>query len=301
MEISSAKATIGLASIGTPTKTGSTGTIQLGSFQDSVSLSEVDVTYIIRAILPDSSSSLHLNLLTASTSGSTAWTAGVAQVETATIVAASGCTSNGTMTLVVTAAGLTGSPLNVAVPLTTAAQTTAALIATAARTALAANAAIAAMFTVGGTSANITLTRRTTGSFTVPTGTLYLYAANDTSLNIEIPAGLGVTAAPTSTNTTAGVLTTGAKIYNGDGLDAEGIAIPASTKIRGFKASVVASATTADAIDWVSTGVGSASISAGESLLRVRSDNYGIEIGTAQTFTPQTGPLDLTVTVCGVQ
>jgi hypothetical protein len=68
------------------------------------------------------------------------------------------------------------------------------------RVVLSNNAAIAAVFTVGGTGPAITLTK------TIP-------AANDASLNIGIdPLGLsvvGVTSAPTSANTTAGVATTG--------------------------------------------------------------------------------------------
>ena len=299
MDFSDAKATFGLACIGSPISPGSSGSLQIGSYQSSVALTEVDVGYVVRAILPNSSSTLSLNVLTGSTAASTAWTAGVAQVETNTIVAAGGCTSNGTMTLVVTAAGLTGSPLNVAVAITTAVETTAALIATAARTALAANAAVAAMFTVGGTSAAITLTRLPTSTFTVPTGTLNLYAANDATLNLAIPAGLGVTVSATSTNTTAGVLTTGAKIYGGDGLDAEGEALPTSTKIRAVKLYVETATDTADAIDWTSSGT--VSVSPGETLQRARSTNYGLDIGTTNTFVPQTGPLDMTVTIMGVQ
>lgn len=299
MDFSDAKATFGLACIGSPISPGSSGSLQIGTYQQSVSLTEVDVGYVVRAILPDSSSTLSLNVLTGDTSGSDAWVAGVAQVETATIVAASGCTSNGTMTLVVTADGLTGSPLNVAVPITTAVETTAALIATAARTALAADTAVAALFTVGGTGADITLTRLPTKTFTVPTGTLNIYAANDTTLNIAIPSGLGVTAAPSSTNTTAGVLTTGAKIYGGDGLDAEGEALPASTKIRAVKLYVETATDTADAIDWTSSGT--VSVSPGETLQRARSTNYGLDIGTTNTFVPQTGPLDMTVSIFGVQ
>jgi hypothetical protein len=299
MDFSDAKANFGLACIGSPISPGSSGSLQIGSYQTSVPLTEVNVGFVVRAILPNSSSTLSLNVLTGSTAASTAWTAGAAQVETNTIVAASGCTSNGTMTLVVTAAGLTGSPLNVAVTLTTATETTATLIATAARTALAANTAVAAMFTIGGTVAAITLTRLPTSTYTVPGGTLSIYAANDATLNLAIPAGLGVTVSATSTNTTAGVLTTGAKIYGGDGLDAEGETLPVSTKIRGATLAVVTATDTADAIDW--TSVGTTSVSPGETLQRARSTNYGLDIGTTNTFVPQTGPLDMTISIFGVQ
>jgi hypothetical protein len=119
------------------------------------------------------------------------YVAGTQQVETATVVAASGATSNGNLVVTVTAAGLVGSPLAVNVPLTTAADT-AAKVATAIRAALGAVSAITDLFTVLDTDDDFDLTRN------VP-------VANDATLNIAIAAGLGVTAALTSTNTTAGV------------------------------------------------------------------------------------------------
>jgi len=119
------------------------------------------------------------------------YVAGTAQIETATVTAASGATSNGDLTLVVTAAGMAGSPLTVEVPVTTA-MNTAALVAAQIRAVLGATAAITSMFTVGGTSATVTLTRN------VP-------AANDVTLNIAITGELGITAAATSANSTAGV------------------------------------------------------------------------------------------------
>jgi hypothetical protein len=129
------------------------------------------------------------------------------------------------MTLAVTSTGMTGSPLNVAVPLTTAAHTTAALIAAAARAAIAANATIAARFTVGGTGADIVLTRRPLATHTLSTGDVSQYGATDGSLNIAIPAGLGISLAAGSANTTAGTATSGAKII-GSGVDFQGAALP---------------------------------------------------------------------------
>lgn len=118
------------------------------------------------------------------------YVAGTAQVETATVVAASGATSNGNLTVTITAAGMTGSPLALVVPLTTA-MNSAALVAAEIRAFLE-DAAVLALFTVGGTGATVTLTANS-------------LRANDTTLNIAIAAGLGVTAAATSANTTPGV------------------------------------------------------------------------------------------------
>jgi hypothetical protein len=225
MTLTSARATYGLNAAATPVSTNSSGSVQIGASNASTSFSTANVAYSCRAIIVPSGS-FALNLLTGSSSGSTAWTAGVAQVESNTVVAAGGCTSNGTMTLVVTASGMTGSPKNVAVALTTTAHTTAALIAQAAVDALNADTAYSAMFTATRSTATIITTRKPTSTFTVPGGTLNLYAANDATLNINIPSGLGVTVSATSTDTTAGVASAGVKVYDA-GSDFEGEALTA--------------------------------------------------------------------------
>ena len=130
----------------------------------------------------------------ASSANTTAGVAPVAQVETATV--ASGASANANVIVTVTAAGMTGSPkaINVAV---LSSDNTAALVAAKIRAALAADSAVAALFTVGGSSATVTLTR------TSPAG-----VSNDATLNIAIDGttnSTGVTDALTSANTTAGV------------------------------------------------------------------------------------------------
>ena len=234
MTLSSAQGRYALSAVGTALSTGVSGTPTLGFAPVPISYPSASVAYVARCILAAATDEGVIVLSTGVTSASDAWTAGTAQVDTATILAAGGCTSNGTMTLVVTAAGMTGSPKNVAVALTTAAHTTAALIATAARTALAADTAVAALFTVGGTGADITLTRKATSTFTIPTGTLSLYPANDATLNLAIPSGLGVTAAPTSTDTVPGVASAGAYWIDGDAKDFEGVTLPTMTGLYGL-------------------------------------------------------------------
>lgn len=118
-----------------------------------------------------------------------------AQVETATVVAASGATGNGDLPVTVTGADILGSPLTINVPLTTAANS-ASLVATEIRAALAANSAVAARYTVGGSAANVVLTR------TVPTD-------NDATLSVSWTNVLGISALAASVNTTAGVGTAG--------------------------------------------------------------------------------------------
>jgi predicted secreted protein len=138
---------------------------------------------------------------------------GVAQVETATAVGTIG--TSGDMTAIVTAAGMTGSPITtvVAVLITDTPDTWAGKV----RTALALDANITALFHVGGSGAAITLTRK-------------IAAANDATLNIALAddTSAGITEDATSDNTRAGVaLTSIAQITNiggpGLGLDTEDV------------------------------------------------------------------------------
>lgn len=116
---------------------------------------------------------------------------GVAQVETAT--AAGSVSTAGNVSVVVTAAGMTGSPKTISVPVLL--NDNASAIALAIRTALAADSAVTALFAVSGATDKIILTA-------------LIPAANDATLNISIANGTsaGVTTAATSADTTAGVV-----------------------------------------------------------------------------------------------
>lgn len=115
---------------------------------------------------------------------------GTLQVETATALGT--ITGNGNATVITTAAGVTGSPITTSVAVLNG--DTAAVWAGKVRTALALDANITAIYTVGGSSATISLTR-------------ILAAANDATLNISLANGTctGITTAATSANSTAGV------------------------------------------------------------------------------------------------
>ena len=195
-----------------------TGGFQIGTPISSVTYTTSPTVAYSLVLQISSGDTLTLNTATGAVTGTVS---GVYQVETATVTAASGCTSNGTANIVVTGANLTGSPITVPVALTTATHTTAALIAGAIRTALAANAVIAAEYTVGGASATVTLTDLT-------------YRVNDATLNIAIPGGLGITAAASSVDTTAGVAESKAYRISGqtwDQKDFEGVALPTMTAV----------------------------------------------------------------------
>jgi hypothetical protein len=183
-------------------------------------ITDATIAWVKRIILNIEGNNAAVNL---ATGNATTGSAPQAQVETLTIVAAGGATSSGNLALTVTGAGITGSPLAVAVPLVSGTHTTAALIAGAVRTKLNTIAAITALYTIGGAGAAVTLTRKAN-------------AANDATLNIAVAAGFGVSAVTNSTNTTLGVL--GTELINGPNLDVFGDALPVSTVTRFCEISV---------------------------------------------------------------
>jgi hypothetical protein len=120
----------------------------------------------------------------------------VAQVETAT--AAGTITQNGNAKVIVTAAGMTGSPKTIAVAVLL--NDTAAVWAGKVRAALALDAAVTALYEVGGTTTAIKLTRKAP-------------AANDATLNISLDNDTctGITTAASSADTTAGAISSAAE------------------------------------------------------------------------------------------
>jgi hypothetical protein len=218
MAITSPRAGYALSATGTHTKTQVEDTVTIGVATTFQQLTLGTRAYCVSATLATATDEVTLVPATgvATISGTP-----VSQVETATVVAASGATSSGNLAVTVTAAGVTGSPLAFSVALVNPTDSTATLIAAKIRTAFNANAALVAVYTVGGTGADVTLTRA-------------VAANNDSTLNIAIAAGLGVSAIVSSTNTTAGlggvVLTNG----TGDGLDFEGIDLGAMTQMYGI-------------------------------------------------------------------
>jgi len=113
---------------------------------------------------------------------------GETQIESQTIVSASGITAPGIAQSVVTWTGVAGTPVTVSVPVDVT-MTTATLIATAFRKALGADPSITAFFHIGGTGATIeliTIDRLAnvgTANFTINTGTATGITNNATSAN----------------------------------------------------------------------------------------------------------------------
>ena len=223
MNLSNSRATIGLTTKATPTSTAVNGSVQLGDNPQTITFPDANVGYSVRAFFAAGAPTFALALTTGHSTGSTAFVTGVAQVETAT--AAGKCTTSGDVTVTVTSAGMTGSPLAVTVPILNG--DTASTWATKVRTALAANATIAARFTVSGATTAIILTRKPGEVLTADSTSVNLFVATDATLNVAIAAGTtGITAAATSANTTAGTVTSGVYVLDGNGEDFEGVAIP---------------------------------------------------------------------------
>jgi hypothetical protein len=222
MNLSTARATIGLQAKATPTSTAVGGSVPIGANPTVVSFPDADVIYAVRAFFAAGSPELDLATTTGSTTGSTAWVAGAAQVETAT--AAGTASASGNVTTTVTSAGMTGSPLAITTAILNG--DTPAVWAGKVRTSLAANATIAARFTVSGTTTDIILTRKPSAVLESDNETVNLFLASDATLNIALAGPAGVTTAATSANTVAGTVTSGVLIRDGDAKDFEGVTIP---------------------------------------------------------------------------
>lgn len=218
MEVSNARARIELIANATPTSTNVQNDVAIGHPLEVIQFPDADVAYSVRAIIAPSSDFV-LNVADGVTSGSDAWVAGEAQVETATAVGTISGTGNATVT--VTADDMDNSPKAISVAVVSG--DTAAVWAGKVRTALAADIDVAATFGVTGSGAEIIL-------FRVPKlyGGLIFYVVNDATINIALDNGTctGITPAATSDNTTEGVATSGCVIYDGDGKDFEGVTIP---------------------------------------------------------------------------
>lgn len=233
---SSPQAEIGLVIVGTPARTSTSGTTTIGQPRAAYNLGTSDMMgYAVRGIFT-TGAMMSIDLLSNDTTGSDAWVAGTAQKETAT--SAGSITGSGNLTVTVTSAVVTGSPLAISVAVLSG--DTAADWAGKVRTALAATAAITDKFSVGGFVQSITLTRLPTGTISDIDGTEHnLYAANDGTLNIAIEAGTATNASlplATSANTTAGVATSGVLIYDDGGVDFEGYDL---TPADGLRATVL--------------------------------------------------------------
>ena len=233
MDLTQVQGYYGLRALATPTNTLAANDVQIGTANTALNFTGTNQAYACRAIFVGSSE-LTLAVTTGVSSGATTYVTGTAQIETATAVGTITATT-ANIGVVVTAAGMTGSPKTVTVAVVK--DDTATDWAAKVRTALNADADVTELFSVGPASAStlIQLTRKPTNTLYAGSTPVYVYAANDSTLNIALNAGAsGATTAGTSLDSTAGVASAGVKVYDADGKDIEGNTLSTFTTIQGL-------------------------------------------------------------------
>lgn len=295
MAITSGASACSLTAVGSLTSTNTSGTVSLGK-SASLTLSSSNIFYSLKALVATSAATLDVDITTGDTSGSTAWTAGTAQVETAT--AAGTITGSGNASVTVTAAGMTGSPKTISVAVLNG--DTAADWAGKVRAALTADADVTALYTVGGTSTSITLTRNVVGTYVLSSAvTVSTYAANDATLNIALDNGTctGITTAATSANTVAGVATAGCRILDGDGNDYQGDALATAVSLQALLLEV--SSDDEMTFTFAAGATDTLTLDAGSYALLANSTALTTALDTQLTVVPTTGPGVVTINVLG--
>ena len=281
MTLSGTEVRFGLLATADPTAVNVSGSQSIGTSARALVYTDVpDVAYSL-GMLIQAGDTLTMDLETGAVTGTVA---GTNQVETATIVAAAGATTAGDLNVTVTSALVTGSPLLVPVALLLT-DNTAALVATKVRAALTATAAITAHYTVGGSSADYSLTA-------------IEKAANDSTLNLAHANGTsaGITTSTTSTNTTAGVGTSRAFKFTGvnwDATDYEGRALPTMTKLHSM---LIRSTSTSGSV-LIDDGTNANDLTA--PFMSLQSSPTGAHPSTASTMTfeASTAPVTLTIDI----
>lgn len=281
MTLTQPKANYGLSAQASPSSNKVSGDVTVGSLSTKINLTGADVIYTVKCVIANVGGAFIIGPDDGDTSGSTSFSAGTQQVETAT--AAGTVTTAGNATVTVTAAGMTGSPKAISVPVLLSDDANA--IALAIRTSLAADTDVSVLFTISGATDAIILTRDKN---------LGVAFANDATLNVAIIDGTsaGVTTAATSADTTAGVASTGTIIEDGDGKDFEGITLPTIVTLQGVQIDC-----TAGAIDQTSTNE-DASYAVGER--RVVANASGIASWLSDlTFTASAIQSEISITIIG--
>ena len=232
MNISKASANLSLSATGNTTRPGYVGSVSINSGVKA-NFSTADQAYQTYFLIAGTSTAATLNMTTGDAAGD-AWTAPAVQVETAT---ASGVSGSGDAKVTITAAGLTGSPLDVSVavlagdsPADVASKISAEL-----QYAGTGTSEIGAFYDIEADGSNVVFTRKTLGTYTLGSDTIIMAHPDDATMNVAIDNDTcsGITPAPTSTSTTAGVEADGVFIWNDD-IDFEGRALVSPTAVYGL-------------------------------------------------------------------
>jgi hypothetical protein len=281
MTLSGTEVRFGMLATADPSAVNVSGSQSIGTSARALTYTDAPTVAYSLGMLIQAGITLTMNLSTGVVTGTVA---GTNQVETATIVAASGATTAGNLNVTVTSALVTGSPLLVPVALLLT-DNTASLVATKVRAALTATAAITAHYTVGGTGADYSLTA-------------IEKAANDSTLNLAHANGTsaGITTSTTSTNTTAGVGTSRAYKFTGvtwDATDYEGRALPTMAQVHSM---LIRSDSTSGT---VAIAEGTNLLTVAAPFLHLQSSPGGAHpfTGDSVTFTAATAPITLIIDI----
>lgn len=283
MTLSGTEVRLGMIATADPSSVNVTGSQQIGSPLASVRYNDSPTVAFSLGMIIQDGDTLTMDMDTGAVTGTVA---GTNQVETATIVAASGATTAGDLNVTITSSLVTGSPLLVPVALLLT-DNTASLVATKVRSALNATDAITDHYTVGGSGATYSLTTSATDK-----------AANDSTLNLAHANGTcaGITAATTSANTTAGVGTSRAYKFSGtawDATDFEGRALPVMTKLHSV---LIRSSSTSGAVA-IEDGTNMNDFDAPFVSLQSNTNGAHPSTGGTITFTADAAPVRLTIDI----
>lgn len=281
MTLSGTEVRYGMLATADPSAVNVSGSQSIGTGLSTLTYTDTPTVAYSLAMLIQAGDTLTMDMSDGTVTGTVT---GVNQVETATIVAAAGATTAGDLSVTVTSALVTGSPLTVSVPLTLS-ENTASLVAAVVRSTLGATTAITDHYTVGGSGANYSLTA-------------IEKAANDATLNIAHANDTcaGITTATTSADTTAGVGTSRAYKFTGqtwDATDYEGQALPAMTKLHSM---LIRSTSTSGSVA-IDDGTNANDFAA--PFVSLQSNPAGAHPSAAGTitFTVSTAPVTITIDI----
>ncbi len=232
MDLSNPQAFSGLETTANPRGSNVRNGVRLGKGNASTSLSSATKVVTFDAIMQGSSSNLVVDVSDLDSTGTTAWSAGNAQVETAT--ASGTIATSGNASVIVSSPYVDTGQLTVSVAVESG--DLPAEWAAKARTALAANSVLSQYYDVGGSLTGITLSSKPTLSHTIQGQSIGAYPANDATLNIALlnDTCTGIATATSSANTTAGVASSGVYVPALDGNDFEGIATGGANDLYGI-------------------------------------------------------------------
>ena len=226
MKVSKLTAFLGLNGLADNTKFNVSGASTVGSAMDKVALPPSDIIYALRFVM--FSGAAILNLTAGTTATSTALVAGSQKIVTITCTGAvQGASGNFIIPVTVVATGMANQVLNVAVKAGDAADVWAVKV----RKAMRDNSFIAERFEVGGIGTNITLGQLP--MFNDGEG-FKGWATPTPSLSIAIATGTALVTPTNSTVQAAGAITSGVKVYGGDGKDQEGLPLPSCLNLTGL-------------------------------------------------------------------